>query len=377
MRIRLLTILVALSLAAPAGLAASDLRPSPVSGLGEAGPEWKGYQTVEADRAGRVFYFRGESYQVYPVDPRTGNLGKPLKLETSLSSSSSPREAAMSTGGDRWLMIHAGKLRYFEKGKEKALPVLPWGAQSVGFHRDSPVVAVLPIVLKGTESPSGDLPWLFTLSGDRWDVLRELEGVTEQDANEGLDNGNFEKQLAQVATRLTTDSQGRLWAAHQYSYKIQRLSPSGRVLEEIRLDDGRFREKKQRASAIEIKRSDPSQNPTSATSDPVKEKKTYTPFPFDAVLYDVVGGRDGRIYTLTRTDSGGLALDRYDPVESVLERKALSVKWKGNASLAAGKDALYLAPYEASAGRWKLSWEELERPGWKQLELESRAENDR
>lgn len=376
MRIWVLTILLAFALIAPAVSAAADLRPSPVSVQGEARPEWKGYQVVEADRAGRVFVFRGESYQVYPVDPRTGNLGEPRKLETSLSSPSTPREAAMSTSGDGWLMIHAGKLRYFEKGKEKVLPALPWGVQSVGFHRDNPVVAVLPIVLKGTESPSGDLPWLFTLSGDRWDVLRELKGVTAQDSNNGLDNGNLEKYLAQVASRLTTDSRGRLWAAPQYSYRIQRLSPSGRILEEIRLEGGRFRDKEQQAKAIEIKRSDPAQNPASATSDPVKESKTYTPFPFDAVLYDIVEGRDGRLYILTRTASGGLALDRFDPVESVLERRVLSVAWKGNASLASGKDALYLAPYEASAGRWKLSWEELAQPGWKQLEFESPGGED-
>lgn len=354
----------------PLGLTAAPLKPAPVLTENGSKAEWKGYQFVEADRSGNVSFFRGEAYEIYPVTKK-GLLGKPLKLEMSLAAASSPREAAMSTSGAQWLLIQGGKLRLFEDGKEKALPPLPWAPQSVGFRRDTPVVSVLPMVLKGSENPGGDLPWLFELDNDRWEVLHPLKGVTEAIASKSLQDGTFNDHMARVSCRITTDGQGKMWVANQYSYHLQRFSPGGRVLFDLTLDGGEPRKRKDASAPIEITRKSPTQNPVSATSNPLQEKGTYHRFAYESVIYDLVEGRDGRFYILTSVGAGSLALDRYDPVESVLERAPLPLRWKGLGSLASGKDGLYIAPYEAQAGRWSLSWEALDMATWEKLEFEA------
>ena len=36
--------------------------------------------------------------------------------------------------------------------------------------------------------------------------------------------------------------------------------------------------------------------------------------------------------------------------------------------MAAGRDGLYLAAFQARNGRWRISWEEVEQAAWKEVE---------
>ncbi|MDX2000094.1 MAG: hypothetical protein SF066_20440, partial [Thermoanaerobaculia bacterium] len=74
-------------------------------------------------------------------------------------------------------------------------------------------------------------------------------------------------------------------------------------------------------------------------------------------------GRDGRAYLVIQED-GRRFLDRFDPDEGKLERLELRDVEGSNFTLAAGQDGLYLAPYHALAGRYRLDWEALETAEW-------------
>jgi hypothetical protein len=176
----------------------------------------------------------------------------------------------------------------------------------------------------------------------------------------------FGKILEEDPLFLASDRRGRLWVAHRYAYKLQQLSPSGALLSEILVDQGKVRKKKE-SQGIEVKPS-AGDNPREATHAASQEKGTFFPFTAEAVMQGLAEGRDGRMYFLVVPSSGGAALDRFDPVRGIIERALLQWKAEGDISMAAGKDALYLAPADAAKGRWRISWETLEQANWKKVE---------
>ncbi len=210
----------------------------------------------------------------------------------------------------------------------------------------------------------GPPPWLLHLGSDRWSTIIELENVSVADL---FENGGLNDAIARNSVALVGDRQGRLWAARQYGYRIQRFTASGRPLLEIVVDRGRIRQK-EKSRGIEIALNDGSKNPADATQNPRKEKGTYFPFTAERVIYGLTEGRDGRIYCLVNAGDGAAALDRYDSVRGVLERIPLSVKLKETFTLAAGRDGLYLAPWNPDGGRWRISWDLLENAEWKPVD---------
>jgi len=83
------------------------------------------------------------------------------------------------------------------------------------------------------------------------------------------------------------------------------------------------------------------------------------------VVLDLTEGPDGRLYLLVRLPDGATALDRFDASTGRLERVTLQWKTVGTYTVAAGRDALYIAAFRGNGGRWKLSWEALEQARWK------------
>lgn len=324
---------------------------------------WEGPQFVQADGLGHVFFLRPDHFEIYPLT-KSGHLGEPIRLQASGASAGFVREAAMSRAGDRWLLLSGTAVRLFVDGKEKIVPPLDWKPWSLTLVRDVPVVAVAPFPMGGrTVDPKrvGTPPWLLRLDADQWSQTLELKGVSVSDL---LENGGLNDAIAKNSVVMTEDRKGRLWAARQYAYRVQRFSSSGRLLLEITVDKGEVR-KKENDRGIEVRLHDGVQNPTEASQNPRTEKGTYFPFTGERVVYGITEGRDGRIYFLISATSGGAALDRYDPGRNLLERIPLSVKLKETFSLASGKDALYLAPWNTDGGRWKISWDELEIAPWK------------
>ena len=295
---------------------------------------------------------------------KSGALGKPVALQPTGVPAGFVREAVMSPSGDRWLLLSGMSVRYFIDGKEKALPALEWKPWSLTLLRDTPIVAAAPFPLgdrSGDPKKAGTPPWLLQFDGDRWASIIDLKGVSVADL---LENNGLNDAIAKNSVVLKGDRQGRLWAARQYGYRVQRFTPGGRLLLEITVGDGKVREKGD-GRAIDIKLRREGQNPREATQDPRSEKGTYFPFTAQRIVYGMTEGRDGNVYLLVDAGEGAAALDRFDPTRAVLERVPLTFKLKDMVTLASGRDALYLAPWSAEKGRWRISWESLDTAAWK------------
>ena len=354
---------IALVIAAHAAKAASVMpEPLPVD---EASPTWDGAQIVSADRGGHVFIFRGDTFDVYPVT-KTGSFGKPAHLETTAAPSQMVHDAVLSSNGNLWLVYGDLGVRLFVDGKEKIVPPIPWKPWSVTLLRDEPVVAVLPLPMGGQSvdiEKIGTPPSFLELDGDRWSSALEMKDISVSEVLHK--RGKLNDVVAENAVYLTADRQGRLWAAGQYRYRIQRFLPGFHPNPEILVDRGEVRRKEQESKPIELKRNDPAQNPSEATRNPLKEKSTYTPFSGKPTILDLTEGRDGRIYLLVRTATGGAALDRFDASLLLLERVPLELNREGRFTIASGQDGLYLAAWNGKGGRWRLSWDALDQAKWK------------
>jgi hypothetical protein len=281
---------------------------------------------------------------VYPW--AKSGFGKPARLETTAVSSDLVLDAALDPGGEQWLVRADSAVRWFVHGKEKPLPSLKWYPWSIGFLRDDPVVAVVP-------RPMGDLidyeklgpvPALLRLEGDDWATLLEIPDLRVKELHK--DRAAMMKAMVENAVYFAGDKQGKLWVAGQYAYRLKRLSSAGRSLLEIRMEGGKPR---QRIAAK-------------------AGKNGFNSVPADPAILDLTEGRDGNLYLVVHTDTGGLALDRYDRGRSVLERIPLDLDLNGRLSLAAGKDALYIASWNGQGGRWKISWAALDEAKWQKLE---------
>lgn len=346
--------------------AAAPVVPEPVL-RGEASPTWEGSQFVQADRGGRVFFFRGDTLSVYPLT-KEGVLGDPVRLQAAPGNDRGmPLRAALSPLGDRWLVYSPFSVRLFVDAEEKPLPELAWNPWGVGFLRDTPVVAVIPRPNHRNRDLSQplDIPWFVTLTGDRWSPLTTLKGVS---VGTLMKSGGMNDSIAENAVFLKSDHEGKLWAARQYAYRVQRFSPTGRVLTELTVDGGKVPEKKKAGKGIEIKLHSAGENPTEATHDSRAEKATSHPFTAEQVLLDLTEGRDGRLYLLVRLPDGAAVLDRFDPSSTALERLTLRMDASGTFTVAAGRDALYIAAFKGNAGRWKLPWSTLDLASWKPVE---------
>jgi hypothetical protein len=312
---------------------------------------WRGPQKVQADAKGRVFLLRAETLEVHPI-LKTGALGEAVKLEAARSLDAPVLDAAMGSGPGDWLLRLPLEVRGFANGKEKTLPPLPWQPWSVGYLRGTPLVSVLPkpapvngvMILQKDEEGPASAPAVLTLGGDRWSVLIDETWPARRDSNTLTEHG---------ARLLLGARDGKIWTAHSYSYHLNRFSPAGRLLATMEPE-------KQR----EAQKADP--KPPSDL--PAADRKRFQPFRGVLAVSDLTEGLDGRIYLLVQGDKGA-ALDRYDSTQSTLERLSLSLTLPGNATLAAGRDALYLAAHTGDAGRWKITWEDLEQADWHDVPL--------
>jgi hypothetical protein len=361
MRARPLSIAVLFLAASP--MAAGAIEPEPIPSS-DTTPTWEGPQFVQADRAGHVFFFRGNSFEVYPVT-KAGSFGDPTRLEATAAEAGLVHNAVLSPGGDQWLVYADFSVRRFMDGKEKPVPALEWNPWGVGFLRDIPLVAVIPRPLGRVREidKTAAAPWFLKLTNDRWDLLLSRKGET---LGKALASGGMNDAIAESAVFFTSDRQGRLWAARQYSYRVQQFSPGGRALLEITVDGGGVR-KRGESKGIEIQFHGAQDDPVAATKNPRAEKGRYFPFTAEPVILALTEGHDGRFYFLVQA-AGEAALDRYDPGRAVLERVPLRLKVKGAFTIAAGRDALYLATWRGETGRWRISWDTLEQAQWKAVE---------
>ena len=322
-----------------------------------------GVQFVSSDRNGNVFLFRGgEKPAVYPIS-KAGEIGKPEHLLATNEALGFVLDAVLSPAGDQWLVLAQGTVRLFVNGKEKPLPPLSWLPWTVGFLRGTPVVGVMPRLLPSAVlhlQDLGTVPWLLTLDNDRWSPLVEHSGFSAEAA--WKDRSKMNEWVAKYASAITPARDGKLWVASQYSYRVQRLSPSGKNL--LEFDAGKGKEQAPRKATMSAQAA-----ATVRQAEAQGGKAQFQGFTDTAVIADLVEGPDRAIYLLVHTaGEDSLAIDRYDPSQDVLERVPLSLPGSGRLTLAAGKGGLHVAPFRATGGLWRISWTTLESAPWKAVE---------
>ncbi len=345
------------------GLAAGKpvLAPTPMA---EGSVTWEGPQFVRADQDGKVYFLRGRKLEVYPLG-KDGKLAPPVRLSLLAGTTDSVREAALDRSGERWLLLADGQAHLFVEGQEKELPALvdqPWSA---GFVRDAPVIAVVPRPAVGR---SGEIPWLVEADRDRWNSVVDLAAVYRGDP---LERGRRSDVIAQAATFLFGDREGRLWTARQYAYRLEHYSRGGRRLLSLTVGGGKVSEREV-AKPVEIDLRENADTPAVSNESAgghEERKATFRPFTAMSVALDITEARDGKVYLLVRTESGGLAIDRYDPTAALLERRDLDLQVEGRMTIAAGREALYLAAWNGTSGRWQISWDRLdESKSWREVQ---------
>ena len=127
------------------------------------------------------------------------------------------------------------------------------------------------------------------------------------------------------------------------------------------------RKDKEESHGIEVKLHGDRDNPTEATRDGRTEKATYFPFTGQHTLLGMARGLDGCLYLLVRTQGEGVALDRYDPTRVALERLPLQLEIGDALTMAAGRNALYLAAGDGRKGRWRIDWDVLDQARWQKI----------
>jgi hypothetical protein len=199
---------------------------------------------------------------------------------------------------------------------------------------------------QGEEAPS-TAPAVMELSGDRWSVLVEDARPAQQDGNSAVES---------CARTVLGDREGKLWTARNYAYVLDRYSPAGHPLLKVEVDKGKVTHRDAKTATVpaEVRTAD---------------RTRFRPFLAVQRISDLIEGLDHRIYLLVQGERG-VALDRYDPAEPSLERVELGLDLTGNATLAAGRDALYLAAHSGDHGRWRISWDGLDRARWKKVTVD-------
>jgi hypothetical protein len=361
---RALTSLCPLLLAAVAGMvlgsgaqgAPARLAPEPLPGSGSS-LTWDAPQFLQADAKGRVFLLRGDDLSVYPVS-RGGELGEPVRLEGPRPFEGHGRHAAMSPTGE-WLVLRNSGSRpaLLRGGRAELLAPVERLVEAAGFLGGDPVVSVLPFggfqSARDREKPA----YLLLHQGGRWSPLL-AESIPGREGDDEV----MSAILARTGS-LLGDADGKLWVAQHYLYRLRRFSPAGRPLVEVQVGEGEPREAADPARAR-------AQLLREAVRDGLREERRSEARAVTAeeVVRAFTRGRDGALYLLVKADQG-FVLDRFDPSRAVVERIPLALEAAGKIrSMAAGKDALYLAAQRGNGGRFRISWEALDTAPWRQVE---------
>jgi hypothetical protein len=320
---------------------------------------WGGPAFIRSDRAGNVFLFRTDKPEIYPVR-KSGELGEPQRLELANESFGHVLNVALSPGGDQWLVQAEGKVRLLVEGKEKPIASVPWQPWGVGFLRDSPAVLVIPRPMPDTVlhlRDIGSAPWVLTFDNNAWSPMAEHDDLSAETA--WKERSRINTWIAQFAGFIASTKEGKLWMGSQYGYHVRQLSPTGRVLADLSFEDAEREARKPKPN--------PEVQAVIQRAEKQGAKVTSMPFTEQQVIADLAVGPGQTLYLLVSPKGdGALVIDRYDPGRAILERVELALTSTGRFTLAAGKDALYLA--NTREGRWKISWEALERANWKEVE---------
>lgn len=346
----------------PARVEAEPLRAT------DASPVWSAPQFVQADKEGRVFVLRADTLDLFQIGAGDKLLSRGALESMGSADSGRPaviRQAVMSSAGDVWLLLDsAHQVRLFRSGKEKPLPANDWIVTALAVVQGTPVLAVAPGQVANGRDPgeskdpkqfSAKPPFLLQMGDSRWETLVPGESFELGDTRASIGR---EIQAGSEVWAVPGPG-GSLWIAYRNAYRLLRYSALGKLKDQIVVGDGKVKWAERSAE-------DWARLEAVAKEDQFPFKRSgVAPVQEAAVVRAMTMGRDGRVYLLVETEKG-LAIDRFDPEPSrqALERVALDGLGSGRYTMAAGRDALYIAAFLGNGGRWRLPWESLESAQW-------------
>jgi len=298
----------------------------------------KATQFLGADDKGHLFLMRGDSLEVFRLgadgrfDRRVG------KLACSGGSSDPVYAAAMDPGGSTWAVGSAFEMALCDFGKEQRPTGLDWVISSVTFSRSGPLVAVAAM------GPTPDaaearykmtVPRVFALEDDRWQPT--VWGPIPE-VKEGAPTNVMTAIKAQTDSLICAGPKDAVWLASWNRYRLQEVSASKKAGRAIDVGSGDVEWQKPETTGHVVPR---------------------------GVVRALVCGRE--IYLVVST-ADGLALDRFEPAQNVLERVLLdgvTVSSSGPMTAALAGNELWLGGRFAADGLWRISLDDLTAAHWK------------
>jgi hypothetical protein len=318
-------------------------------------------QFLAADSKGHPVLLRGDTLEVFRLgadatfDRRIGKLACGL-------SSDSAYAAAMDPAGSTWAVGSTEELALCDFVKEQRPPGLNRMISSLTYSRSGPLVAVTslgPPPDAATRDKTKE-PRVFGIADGRWlpvawAPIRRVKEMPK-DLMKLLADGK-----AQDDALICTGPKEAIWLASWNSYRLQKLSASIKPEREIVVGSGEVEwqklEKKEEQAREAQERS--------AYGNLVLQGFAVNSVP-RGVVRALLCGREAVFYLVVSTDDG-LALDRFDPAQNVLERVLLdgATVSSGPMTAALGADQLWLGGRLASDGLWRISLEDLAAARWK------------
>jgi hypothetical protein len=321
-------------------------------------------QFLAADAKGHPLLLRGDSLEVFGLGPDAG-FDRRIGQLTCDRSSGPVYAAAMDPVSLSWAVGLAGSAKEVDLcdfSEQTTPPEIGWVISSVTYSSSGPLVGVTclgprPGLTSGHEK---SVPRVFGLQDGRWQPIAWAPVAESKEMPANPMDGMAEAKAMSDASYCAGPN-GALWAASWNSYHLQKLSSSATPEHDIVVGSGEMAWHKldkeeegheQRASAA-----------AGANRLMVPSSSAGVP---RGVVRALVCARDGYLYLVVSTPEG-LALDRYNPSQSSLDRVMLdgATVSSGPMTVALTSDQLWLGGRLATDGIWRIPSEDLDTAHWK------------
>jgi len=321
-------------------------------------------QFVAADRKGRTFVLRGDTMQVFRLrDDGNADLSATLKCA---NDSAFAYLAAMDPEGTRWLVSNSlmGPLFLCDSAEQQRPSGFIGMVSSVTYSRTGPLVAVIP---GGSQGPDPEnfagtarVPRILALEDGRWKPVSTvpIPRVTNSSV------APIVQIKAQNDAFLCTGAKDSMWLASLNTYHLQQISSNtDKPTRDIAVG-------KNDVEWVKLTQREKTNIVTNLKDQGVShpEAGIAQTYPRN-VIRALVCEPHGTIYLLANTPDG-LALDRFDPSQDLLERVLLEgvAASEGPMTVAFGTDELWIAGRTAAEGLWRISLNSLATAPWKRVQ---------
>jgi|ERR1700720_2012711 len=368
MRMRYAALLVGTSLALPSGASSQPQAATGTSGYEKVhltrvgAPSLKdsnATQFLAADSKGHPFLLQGDTLEVFRLgaddafDRRMGRLA--------CGHSDTAYAAAMDPTGSTWAVSSPTELELCDFVKEQRPQGLDWVVSSLIFSRSGgPLVAITGI---GRPPDAAEArykrtqPRVLGLRDDHWQpvVWGPIPELKEQPTNP------MPQIKAQTDALICAGPKDAIWLASWNSYRLQKVSASEKPEREIVVGSGEVEWQK-----LETKERDRENQERRAHGTDLIQGSAAKTVPRGVVRALLCGPRERVLYLVVSTVDG-LALDRFDPSQNVLERVLLDgvTVSAGPMTAALAADELWLGGRRGADGLWRISLEDLAAARWK------------